>query len=113
MPRALSPVSALPVTAAQHHVAASHRRAGATSCLHPACRPRRTYAAKQPKRDDEYHNEDVKEARQSFEEAAKYAPNDPWIYVHWGDAARTLDKKEETVEAWSTALSLSASAAHC
>ena len=52
------------------------------------------------------HRKQWKEARQSFEEAAKYAPNDPWIYVHWGDAARMLNKEEETVEAWSTALSL-------
>ena len=52
------------------------------------------------------HNHKWEAARLSFGEAAKHAPNDPWLYVHWGDAAMKLGKKDEAVDAWSKALSL-------
>ncbi|MEC7985533.1 MAG: hypothetical protein VX278_10255 [Myxococcota bacterium] len=41
-----------------------------------------------------------------FQKAVQYAPSDPWIYVHWGDAAKMLNQESDAVNAWSKALSL-------
>ena len=49
------------------------------------------------------HRKEWTQANLWFQKAAEQTPNDPWIYIHWGDAAQKLQQTELASQKWNMA----------
>ena len=45
-------------------------------------------------------------ANQWFQQAADQTPTDPWIYIHWGNAAQKLNHTSTASQKWQEAFNL-------
>ena len=46
------------------------------------------------------------QAQESFRQAHQHAPDDPWVYIIWGDAADSIGDGAQAVWAWERALEI-------
>ena len=52
------------------------------------------------------HRKEWEQANLWFQQAVDQAPNDPWIYIHWGDAAQKLNHTDLASQKWKMAFTL-------
>ena len=50
------------------------------------------------------HKREWEKAENFFSQAQKTNPEDPWIFVSWGDAAHHISQVERAIWAWKQAL---------
>ena len=52
------------------------------------------------------HRKEWDLANQCFQRAAEQTPTDPWIYIHWGNAAQKLNHTSTASQKWQEAFQL-------
>ena len=52
------------------------------------------------------HRKEWSAANQWFQSAAEQTPTDPWIYIHWGNAAQKLNHTSIASQKWHEAFGL-------